>query len=293
MKDIVVIYPRGNKPLIKRLISKVESDGISCWVAPRDFKQEEKDAIVSIIQQSKLLILIIDKTATSNGELRLALTTALENKIEIVPFVVEKVESNLYTDFFLNKLNWIDAYEDSFENAYELLIETYHDLTGEKKTIRKKAPVKSQSQTKIKPLTLVIAAIVVITIAFFVYRAVNVDENTDLLVGQWMISDYQDNLPGHNQDSLIMIRNFLKASGKLVFNEDHSFERRGFSKEPQVGKWELNSDKTILYLEPISSKQKDIVNIEKLTKNELVIYVEEKLGNNKVTTKIFFTKQAE
>jgi hypothetical protein len=290
MKDIVIIYPRDNKSYVKKLVSKIEAEGISCWVAPRDFKQEEKDSLASIIQQSKLLVLVVDKAVTNNIELRQALTFALENNIEIIPFVIEKIEPNLYTDFFFNKLNWIDAFDDSFENAYELLLETYRDLTGEKKLERKKVSVKNKAQSKIKPSTLVIVAVAVLIIAFVMYKVLSVDKNSELLIGQWAVSDYHDNVPGHTQDSLNLIKNFLKTSAMLIFYED-SFERRGFSKKPQIGKWELNKERTILYLNSDSSKQKDIVNIEKLTSKELVMFVEEQLGKNKVTTKITFTKQ--
>ena len=291
MKDIVFVYPKEHKGLVKKIVSKLESDGISCWVSPRDFKQEEKESVIQVIEQSGLMVIVVDKASSNQSDLKTALSAALEKNIEIIPFVVEKIESNIYSEFFFNKLSWIDAYEDSIENAYELLIETFHDLSGEKRTERKKQKAKKSEQVKIKPVTIAIVAIIVIILGYIAYQAINGDDNSEILIGKWIVTDYSDNLPGHNQDSLNMIKNFLRASGKLTINEDKTFERRGFSKFPEYGKWELNPEKTILYLEAGSDKKKDIVNIEKLTDKELIIFVEELMMGNKVTTKVFFTKQ--
>ena len=54
MKEICIIYHKDNKALAKKLVSKLESDGIACWVAPRDFKPEEKESVQQVIKDSKI-----------------------------------------------------------------------------------------------------------------------------------------------------------------------------------------------------------------------------------------------
>jgi hypothetical protein len=290
MKDLVLIYPKENKSLVKKIVSKLEFDGVSCWVAPRDFKQEEKDSLASIIKESKILLLIIDKTALGNGELYQAIKIALENEIEIIPFVIEKIEANLYTEFFLNKLSWIDAYKDSFEEAYDLLVETYKDITGQQKIERKKPKQKDTEKKKLQPIVYLIAAIIILVLGYFIYDGLSTDKSKDPIVGKWSVSDYYNNQPGNTPDSLISIKNYLKKVALLVFNEDHTFERRGFSKEPEIGKWELNPENTILYLTPNNSLKKDVVNLEKLNDRELVIIGHDSIGTANVTSRVFFTK---
>jgi hypothetical protein len=299
MKDIIVIYPKENKSLVKKLVSKIESDGISCWVSPRDFKQEEKEAVSNIVQDSKVLLLILDKSATTNNEIKQALQLALENQLEIIPFVVGKIEPNLYSAYFFHVMSWVDAYEDSFEEAYELFLDAYNDLTGTKKVANKKIIKKNKSHEKVKPLVYGLSAIIILVIAFLIYKSLSTNENSELLVGQWKLSNYQDNMPRSQKDSLTMIQNLqnMRNSMKLIFNDDHTFERIGFPEGPNSGNWELNPEKTVLYLEPNTAgkKNKDIVNIEKITEKELVIFVNEVVLNGldsvHVSTKIFFTKQ--
>jgi hypothetical protein len=293
MKDLVLIYPKENKSLVKKIVSKLESDGISCWVAPRDFKQEEKDSITNIIKESKILLFVIDKTAVGNSELYQAIKIALEKDVEIIPFVTEKIEPNLYTEFFLNKLSWIDAYQDSFEEAYDLLVETYKDITGQQKIERKKPKQKNEDKKKVQPVVYVIAAIIILIIGYFIYDGLNADKSKDPIIGKWSVSDYYNNMPGNTIDSLIQIKNYLKKVALLVFNEDHTFERRGFSKEPEIGKWELNPENTVLYLMPNNSEKKDTVNLEKLNEKELVIIGHDSFGSIDVTSRIFFSKNPE
>jgi hypothetical protein len=293
MKDIVLIYPKEHKSLTKKIVSKLESESISCWVAPRDFKQEEKDSVEKTIKESKLLLLIIDKNSVNNDELKQAVSISLENNVEVVPFVVEKIPSNLFTEFFFHKLSWIDAFDDSFDNAFELLLETYKDVTGSKPIQRKKTGTNNKNQIKIHPAVYVVASIVVLIVGYFIYNGLSDNAQGNPIVGKWSVSDYYDSSIKPDQDSVILPIEMLKKNGRLIFNADGSFERRGFSPEPQIGKWELNAESKILFLTPDGSTRKEIVNLDKLTESELVIAANETIGNQKVNTRITFTKQVD
>ncbi len=294
MKDFLIAYSKENKSLVKKLVSKLESDGISCWVSPRDFNTGDKDALISVTAESKILLLIVDKAASTNNEINEALKICLDKQIEVIPFVIDKIESNLYSNYFFHVLSWVDAYEDSFEEAYELLIDAFHELTGEKKVANKK-PVSKKGQAqgqKINPVIYPVAAIILLIIGYFIFQGFGKDENAELLIGHWKLSNYQDNLPRNRQDSLILIQNLqnLKLKGSLTFNEDHTFERRGFSPEPQIGNWEINDEKTILFLEPVGVEKKDQITIGKLNEHELVLVANELVDSFNVTTSLFFSK---
>jgi hypothetical protein len=296
MKDLCLIYQKENKTLVKKLVSKLESDGISCWVSPRDFKQEEIDSLKTTVEESRIMVLILDKNSASNKEMIQALEQALEHQIEVIPFVLEKIESNLYADHFFYTFSWVAAYENSFEDSYEVLIDAYEDLSGEKKAM-KKANISKKTKSKetiSKPMIYAIVAIVLVIIAYFVYTGLSENGSSEIIVGKWKLSNYQDNLPRNHLDSINIIQTLqtMKANALLTFNDDHTFERRGFTPEPQIGKWELNPEKNILYLEPNGLNQKDQVNIEKLTENELIMVVNEVVEKNKVTTRISFSKLA-
>ena len=291
MKDFVVIYPKEQKSLVKKLVSKLESDNISCWVSPRDFKQEEKDLTQQAILESKVLLLVLDNSAVNNAEMNHALNIALENNLQVLPFVVGKIEPGLFSSYFFHVLSWVDAFEDSFDEAYDMLLDAYKEISGGKSPVAKRAKIKKKtSESKYKPALIALAVIALLIITYFF--AFNTSEDKDILVGQWNLSNYEDNLPRTPQDSLSMIQGLqnMKNTMKLIFNNDKTFKRTGFPEGPSTGKWELNKERTILYLQPMGIDKKDIVNIEKLTDNELIIFVDETINKVNVHTKIFFTK---
>ncbi|NJO89156.1 MAG: hypothetical protein HC831_09505 [Chloroflexia bacterium] len=134
----------------------------------------------------------------------------------------------------------IDAYEElSGENAGRQKNETWSE-TGTQKSDN-------------KVIVYGIIAVVAIIIGYFVYDSFSTNEQTQTLVGQWRLSDYQDNVKRSQQDSIQFVTQTIpaiKRNALLIFNDDNTFERRGFSPEPQIGKWRLNDEGTILYLEP-------------------------------------------
>ena len=297
MKDICAIYLKEDKSIIKKLSSKLESDGISCWVSTRDFNQEDNDEVKEIIDKSRILLLALNNNTSKNKQIINILEIALENDLEVIPFVTGKVDSDLYSEYFFYKFSWVDAYEDEFDEAYEVLLEAIDELSDDKP--RKKATNKKSIDNENVNKKLYIAAIaaVMIVIAFFAYNYIFVNEHENAVVGEWHLSDYSDNLKRTPLDSINIFSQIeaMKKSAVINFNDDNSFERIGFSPEPQIGQWEIDGNAKYLYLIPIGSQTKDKLNIETLTDNLLVLVVNEKLptataDSVKVNTRLTFTK---
>lgn len=298
MKDICVAYSKANKSLAKKIVSKLESDNISCWVAPRDFKLEDEEAVKKVIEESGILLLIVDKKSVGDKELIKALEIALENELEIVPYVIEKIDSDLYSDYFFYSFSWIDAFEDSFDEAYEVLIEAFDELSdkdrSQKKSTKKGKNAKNNTTISPKQLGIAVAVISALIAIWFAYQQFTTNENDKLLVGQWHMTDYADNLKRTPLDSAQFVAKVIpsmKKNALLIFKDDHTFERRGFTPEPQIGKWELNDDATILYLEPRGLNRKDQLSLQNLSTNSFTIVVSEVLENGaKSTTHLTFSK---
>lgn len=294
MKDICIIYPKERKNIIKKLTSKLESDNISCWISPRDFNADDENQLKEKIEQSGSLLLITDKTTNKDKTANLAVEYALENNLEIIPYVVDKIEEGLYADYFFYAFSWIDAFEDSFEEAYEVLLESFKTSGTTNKPSHKKV---KNTENNVQPKYIGIAAVIVILLiaAWFIYNNNSTDSTyDDLLVGEWHLSDYKDNLSRTPQDSVVFLTQTLPNMKKtivLIFNNDHTFERRGFTPEPQIGKWELKQDGTLLELEPVGVEQKQKLSLQNFTEHSFTIVVNEQLDNGSVAnTRLTFTK---
>lgn len=298
MKDICVTYSKVNKALAKKIVSKLESDKISCWVAPRDFKAEDEESVKKVIEESELLLLIIDKSSANNKETLKALEFALENELEVIPYVIDKIESDLYSEYFLYSFSWVDAYEDSFNNAYEILLEAIDEVSGKDRTHKKSSSkgrkASEASSISLKQLGIAAAVIIALIVSYFVYQNFSTSENDELLMGEWRLSNYTDNLRRSPQDSIDFVTTVIptiKKNALLIFNDDYTFERRGFTPEPQIGEWRLNDDATILYLEPRGLGRTDQLTLQGLSVNSFTIIVNEVMeDSSRVTTKLTFSK---
>jgi len=298
MKDICVTYSKANKSLAKKIVSKLESDNISCWVSPRDFKSEDEESVKKVIAESGILLLIIDKSSISDKEITKTMEFALENELEIIPYVIEKIPSDLYSDYFFYSFSWIDAFEDSFEDAYEVLLEAVDELSdqdrSQKKTSKKGKNTQNENTISQKQIGIAAAVIIALIVAWFGYQQFTSNDNDKLLIGEWRMTEYADNLKRTPLDSAQFVSTVIptmKKSALLIFNNDHTFERRGFTPEPQIGKWELNDDATILFLEPRGLNRKDQLTLQDLNTNSFTIVVNEVMENGaKSTTRLTFSK---
>ncbi len=292
MKDFCIVYNKANKALIKKITTKFNSDGISYLVANRDFRQEDKNELVKSLAASKVLLLVIDKNSAKDPAQINALEYILENEKPVIPFVVDKIESDLYSEYFFYSFSWVDAYEDSFEDAYEVLIDAYEDLSGEnaaeKKTKKyRKSSTGASKLMENKPMVFGLAVILIAVLTYFGYQYFQDEQQSQFLVGEWNLADYQDNIRRTKQDSILFITQTIpniKRNALLIFNDDNTFERRGFSPEPQIGQWKFDAAKSSLFLKPYgATAATDELKIKNMTKNSFVIVAEEELEDSVLT----------
>jgi hypothetical protein len=78
---------------------------------------------------------------------------------------------------------------------------------------------------------------------------------------------------------------------KLVFYPDYTFKRFGFSSEPEEGVWNIKEKDGILILKSNYSKNGDKLKINKISEDEFIFEVDEKIEKTEVTTRISFKKQ--
>ena len=218
MKDICVTYSKENKALAKKIVSKLESDSISCWVAPRDFKADDEESVKKVIEESGLLLLILDKSSANNKETTKTLEFALENELELIPYVIDKIESDLYSEYFFYTFSWVDAHEESFGDAYEILLEAIDELSGkdrtQKKATKKGRKTNNENSISLKQIGIAVAIIIALVAVWFVYEEMSGNENDELIIGEWNLSNYTDNLIRSPQDSINFITTVIPSIKK-------------------------------------------------------------------------------
>jgi len=302
MKNIIISYSKEQKNVAKKLVSKLESEGFSCWIEPRDL-QDNKDknqAIKDAINNSEILVLIFSNLADKTEELIFQYDTAFESEKKIIPYIVTDVEKTITVQHFLNTHHWINAYDASFEEATTNLIDLIQKSTGievEKNSPKNKTNnnTLTLNTTKKNYLIAGISVLILIIIGVFLFTPNQSSKWENIVVGKWKMIDYQDNMPRTKADSLTYSQSIqiLKTNFSITFFKDKRFERTGFQTYTEKGKWIVDQQNKKLKLQAIDKKDyTDELAIESLSENKMVIVVAENTNDNQqVITKFTLEKQ--
>ncbi len=326
MKDIFISCSKEDKNFSKKLVSKLESVGYLCYVLPRDAGSGDVEKLIS---KSRIFILILSDSAENSKEVSEQLKTAVEKGLHIIPFKAGKVRETLGIDYMLSELEWVDAYGDGFDEAYEVLLEILEEITEGKKMkpVKKNNPENESFEIKKTHLYGVIAFLFAGLIYFifikdntslpnnnnFEHNNQTITKNNNVIpdivnkklkpeekkiTGSWKMTGYEDSRqmsPEERRQTEQSIEQ-MKARVLLTFNADRSFSRAGFTPDVQNGYWEYDTEKKKIYLIPEGTNKKEEINIINLTDREMTFVVTESVeispGNTEiVTTKLSFQKQ--
>lgn len=324
MNTVFVSHAKNDKNFAKKIVSKLESSGIKCFVSSRD---KSSGGINLIIEKSNIFILILSKNAQTSREVVEQLKIAVDNNCHIIPVKTEKIDTdNIGIQYFLHTLEWVDVHEDGFNEAYEILLEIIEEISGKKieKQKNKNNIQKSENDFNIKKSHLLIV-VGLLSLAVFYLLFFNNDKKTETvsesnnnvisnnivtqtpnyelkteekdIVGVWKMIDYEDSRVLTGEEKRLTEQNIenMKKNVLLNFKADKTFERSGFTPKVQQGLWEYSSKKRKIYLTPMNSNKKEEINILSLTNSKMVFVVTELInaGSNSetVTTKITFKKQ--
>jgi TPR repeat protein len=130
--DVFISYSTFNKPEADATCSRLEAQGIKCWIAPRDITPgtEWTEAIIEGIEQSQVMVLIFSEHANASAQVRREVERAISKELPVVPFRVENVKPTRALEFCLGNTHWFDAYSPPLEEHIDRLAGIVRRLLG-------------------------------------------------------------------------------------------------------------------------------------------------------------------
>ena len=128
--DAFISYAFEDKAVADALCEMLESDGIRCWIAPRDPRPglPYGAQIVQAIAQSRAELLIFSRHANESravlGEIELAANRAKT----IVPFRIDAVEPADVLEYYIRAVQWFDATRPPLEARVRELAALLHGV---------------------------------------------------------------------------------------------------------------------------------------------------------------------
>jgi len=137
---VFISYSHPDLKIAFSLCSYLESQGIFCWIAPRDILHgaNYSASIIEGIDKSRIIILIFSKSSNTSHHVFRELEEALFKNIRILPFRIENIFPSDDMRYFINIPHWFDAFENKPETYFDELLGSIQSYLNTSKTVSDK-----------------------------------------------------------------------------------------------------------------------------------------------------------
>jgi len=128
--EVFISHSVKDKVTADAVCAMLESNGIRCWIAPRDVMpgMEWGASIIGAIKQARVMVLVFTASANSSPQIRKELERAVHHEVVILPFRVENVIPDEALEYFIGNVHWLDALTPPLEAHLKNLAGTIKTL---------------------------------------------------------------------------------------------------------------------------------------------------------------------
>ena len=121
--DVFISYSQPDRDCAWEILTRLERDGIKCWIAPRDIapSADWAAAIMDAIASARVMILVFSASSNQSPQVRREVERAVHKELSILPFRIEDVPPSRSLEFFLSTQHWMDAFPPPRERYYTRL----------------------------------------------------------------------------------------------------------------------------------------------------------------------------
>lgn len=128
---VFISYSTIDKAVTDRIREFLQQDGISCWMAPYSLSPGAvyAEEAAKAIAQCQVFLLILSKNSTKSQPVLRELNYAINNRKNVIPFLIEEVELSPVFQYYLCNRSFISGSQD-FERACEFLRKLIRNILG-------------------------------------------------------------------------------------------------------------------------------------------------------------------
>ena len=121
--DVFISYSSDDQKIVEGLSAYLEQHGVRCFVAYRDIPKGTvwAEKITEAIENSKLMVVVFSEHFNSSKQVDREIEMSIEEGKPILTFKIQNADFKGTKKYFLNNLNWIDAFPNPKEYFGELL----------------------------------------------------------------------------------------------------------------------------------------------------------------------------
>ena len=124
-RPVFISYSQADRDTAFELVARIESEGIECWVAPRDIEPTAEWAaeIIDAISAAHLMVLVFSTSSNDSPQVRREVERAVYKRVPIIAFRVESVLPEKSLEYFLSAQHWLDAFPAPRHTYYDKLLQ--------------------------------------------------------------------------------------------------------------------------------------------------------------------------
>jgi hypothetical protein len=129
---IFLSYSSRDKLVADAICSRLENQGIRCWIAPRDVNPgaDYSTQIAEALEQSTAMVMVFSSGSNASRHVKSEIDRAFSLDKVIIPFRVEQVEIDKGLAYYLSKTHWLDALTKPLEQHIDRLAVTIRKVSG-------------------------------------------------------------------------------------------------------------------------------------------------------------------
>ena len=130
---VFISHSSKDKAIADQICQHLESDGIKCWMAPRDLKagSDWTEGIIQGIDSCRLFVLVFSASANSSEHVRREVATAFSLGLAVIPFRAENVNPSGSLGYYLGTVHWLDAIAPPLQKHLKVLTERVNYLLSD------------------------------------------------------------------------------------------------------------------------------------------------------------------
>src|SRR5580704_16881796 len=109
--DVFISHSAKDKVTADAVCAMLESEGVRCWIAPRDVlpSMEWGEAIIDAIEECRIMVLVFTANANESPQIRREVERAVNRGVAILPVRIEDVLPGKGLEYFIGNVHWLDA----------------------------------------------------------------------------------------------------------------------------------------------------------------------------------------
>jgi len=131
-RDVFISYSSEDEQVATKVCTYLESQGVTCWIAPRDITPGEDFApkLLDAIDASSVLLLILSGSSNMSQFVQAEINHAFSKGKSVFALRVEDILPSRRLALYLNQRQWLDGFPPPIERKLDLLVSAIRSLIG-------------------------------------------------------------------------------------------------------------------------------------------------------------------